>query len=189
MLSEVPVLLHNGGHRPIICMAGGNQQHSAEGIPIRLVGVIGFLIIFRPGGVGGLARLRNGAQDLIPPVLHRRLDLCRGHFFLVISRFSIRRDPVKGVSVFLRPLLNNSFPVVRIVPGQCSGVNIKSHGNTSLKVPRKVSLHFHSRKSASPAICPSSPAVCCLQSVQSRHAISPKSSEMYPANSSFSDFS
>ena len=109
---------HGGRHRFLVCTTGGHQQHSAEGIPIRLVGVIGLLIIFKPGSVGGLARLRNGAQDLIPPVLHRRLDLSRGHFFLVISRFPIRGDAVEGVSVFLRPLLNNGFPVVRIVPGR-----------------------------------------------------------------------
>ena len=131
MLPEVPVLLHSGRHRLIVCMAGGHQQHSAEGIPIRLVGVIGLLIILRPGSIGGLARLRNGAQDLIPPVLHRRLDLSRGHFFLVISSFSIRRDFLKAPSIFLRPLLNNSFPVVRIVSGQCSGVDVKSHSDTS----------------------------------------------------------
>ena len=129
MLSEVPVLLYGGRHRLIVCMAGGHQQHSAEGIPIRLVGVIGLLIIFKPRSVGGLTWLRNGAQDLIPPVLYRRLDVSRGQFFLVISRFSIRRDRVKGVSAFLRRLLHNGFPVVRIVPGQCSGVDVKFHSD------------------------------------------------------------
>ena len=134
MLPEDPVLLHGGRHRFLVCTTGGHQQHSAEGIPIQLVGVIRFLIIFKPGSVGGLARLRNGAQDLIPPVLHRRLDLSRGHFFLVISRFPVRGDAVERVSVFLRPLLHNSFPVVRIVPGQRPGVDVKSHSNVSFSV-------------------------------------------------------
>ena len=35
---------------------------------------IELLIILRPGSIGGLARLRNGGQDLIPPVLHHRLN-------------------------------------------------------------------------------------------------------------------
>ena len=65
-----------------------------------------------------MTRLGNGAQNLIPPVLHRRLDLSRGQFFFVVSGFPVRGDAVEGVSVFLRPLLNNGFPVVRIVPGQ-----------------------------------------------------------------------
>ena len=134
MLHENPVLLHGGRHWLIVCMAGGHQQHSAEGIPIRLVGVIRLLIILRPGSVGGLTRPRYCGQDLIPPVLHRRLDLNRGQFFFVVSRFSIRCDPVEGISVFLRPLLNNGFPVVRIVPGQRPGVDVKSHKFFSFSV-------------------------------------------------------
>ena len=116
-------------------MAGSHQQHSAEGIPIRLVGVIGPLVVLRPGSVGGLVRLRNGGQNLIPPVLHRRLNIGRGQF-LVVGGFPIRGDAVEGISVFLRPLLNNGFPVVRIVPGQRPGVNIKSHSNVSFSVMR-----------------------------------------------------
>ena len=134
MLPEVPVLLHGGRHRFLVCMTGGYQQHSAEGIPIRLIGVIGLLIILRPGSIGRLIWLGNGGQDLISPVLHCRLNLGRGQLLLVVGGFSIRGDPVKGVSVFLRPLLNNSFPVVRIVPGQRPGVNIKSHSNVSFSV-------------------------------------------------------
>ena len=126
MLPEDPVLLHGGRHRFLVCTTGGHQQHSAEGIPIRLVRVIGLLIILRPGGVGGLVRLRNGGQNLIPPVLHRRLNIGRGQF-LVVGGFPIRGDAVEGISVFLRPLLNNGFPVVRIVPGQRPGVDVKSH--------------------------------------------------------------
>ena len=136
MLHENPVLRHSGRHRLAVCMTGGHQQHSAEGIPIRFVGVIGPLVILRPGSVGRLARLGNGGQDLIPPVLHRRLNLGRGQFFFVVSRFSIRGDAVEGISVFLCPLLNGGFPVVRIVPGQRPGVNVKSHSNASFSVMR-----------------------------------------------------
>ena len=108
MLPEDPVLLHGGRHRFLVCTTGSYQQHSAKGIPIRLVGVIGLLIILRPGGVGGLVRLRNGGQNLIPPVLHRHLNIGRGQF-LVVGGFPIRGDAVEGISVFFRPLLNLSL--------------------------------------------------------------------------------
>ena len=127
MLPEVPVFLHSRWHRFLICMAGSHQQHGAERIPIRLVGVIWLLIVLRPGGVGRLVRLGNSCQNLIPPVLHRFLNLSRGQLLLVVSRFSIRGDAVESISVFLRPLLDDGFPVVRIVPCQCSGVDVKSH--------------------------------------------------------------
>jgi len=84
----------------------------------------------------GKVRLRNGGQNLIPPVLHRCLNLSRGQLLFVVGRFPVRSDAVEGISVFLRPLLDDGFPVVRIVPGQCPGVNVKSHGNVSFSVMR-----------------------------------------------------
>ena len=60
MLPEVPVLLHGERHRFLVCMTGGHQQHSAKGIPIRLIGVIGPLVVLRPWSVVRLVRLGNG---------------------------------------------------------------------------------------------------------------------------------
>ena len=131
MLPKVPVFLHSRRHRLSICMAGGHQQHGAEGVPVRLVGVVGFLIVLRPGGVGLLPRLGDGSQNLVPPVLYRRLNLRRGQLLPIIGRLSIWGNPVEGISIFLSPLLDNGFPVVRVVPGQCSGVDVKSHSDAS----------------------------------------------------------
>ena len=60
MLHEVPVLLYGGRNLLSVDMTGGHQQHGAESVPVRLVGVVGLFVVLRPGGAGRLARLGDG---------------------------------------------------------------------------------------------------------------------------------
>ena len=100
MFPKIPVLFYSGRHRLPIGMTGGYKQHSAQGIPIGLVCVIGFLIVLRPRGIGRLVRLRNGVQDLISPVLHCCLDLRWGKLLLVAGGLPIREILLKEYPFF-----------------------------------------------------------------------------------------
>ena len=110
-------------------MAGGDQQHSAKGIPVRLIGIIRLLVVFRPSGVRLLPRLGDRCQYLLLPAFYRRLYFSGGHFIILRDFTVIWGNTLKGISVFLRPSLNGSFPVVRIVPSHGTRVNIKPHYN------------------------------------------------------------
>ncbi len=68
--AKVPSLFHRWRHSIPISMTGGHQQHGSQCVPVWFIGIIWLFVIFRPWSVSGLVRLRNGVQDLIPPVLH-----------------------------------------------------------------------------------------------------------------------